>query len=433
MPKVYASVQDLHAALDQETPAAHIDDLVYTSTFSEDAQARDQARQWIRQTAREAGCGPASIQSLYDAMGRGEVDGVTVPAINIRGATYDVARAVFRAGKRLSVGPILLEIARSEIGYTRQRPAEYAAGVLAAAIKEQWPHPVLIQGDHFQIKAKEYHADAAAAVDGVKSLIDEAIPAGFYNIDIDTSTLVDLDQPTLHEQQRLNYEVGVELNRYVRACQPEGVEVTVGGEIGEVGGKNSTPDELVAYMEGYLAALPEGMRGIGKISVQTGTAHGGVVLPDGSIKEVAVDIDTLDQLGKLARERYGLGGAVQHGASTLPEELFDRFPRSNTCEIHLATGFQNIMYAHLPGQLRQDIDAWLRDNLSQERKSDQTDEQFIYKTRKKGFGPFKYEFWHLPEDVKSPMYAELEAKFETLFTKLGVKDTASLADRYLRA
>ena len=35
---------------------------------------------------------------------------------------------------------------------------------------------------------------------------------------------------------------------------------------------------------------------------------------------------------------YGLAGAVQHGASTLPDELFHRFPAVETAEIHLATG-----------------------------------------------------------------------------------------------
>jgi len=35
--------------------------------------------------------------------------------------------------------------------------------------------------------------------------------------------------------------------------------------------------------------------------------------------------------------KYGMAGAVQHGASTLPAELFDRFPKLGACEIHLAT------------------------------------------------------------------------------------------------
>ena len=86
------------------------------------------------------------------------------------------------------------------------------------------------------------------------------------------------------------------------------------------------------------------MKGISKISVQTGTTHGGVPLADGSVAKVKLDFETLEKLSAAARADYGLAGAVQHGASTLPDEAFDRFPATGTAEIHLATGFQNIVY-----------------------------------------------------------------------------------------
>src|SRR5690606_9246574 len=105
---------------------------------------------------------------------------------------------------------------------------------------------------------------------------------------------------------------------FIREHEPEGVTVSVGGEIGEVGMKNSTVEELTAFMDGYnraLAALGN-HEGLSKISVQTGTSHGGVVLPNGKIADVKLDIEALAALSKLAREKYGLAGAVQHGAST---------------------------------------------------------------------------------------------------------------------
>ena len=433
MATVYASVDELRSALGPGAVANlvdHIDDLVWTSTFAADTAVRDEARAAIRKAAEARGCGPASIQTLYEAMGRGELKGFTVPAINIRTMTYEFARAVLRVLKRINGGPVLFEIARSEIGYTEQRPGEYAASIMAAAVKEGWTHPVFIQGDHFQINAKKFAADAAAEVKAVKDLIDEAVPAGFYNIDLDSSTLVDLSKPTLAEQQRLNYEVGADLHRHARSVETTGVTISLGGEIGEVGGKNSTVEELEAYMDGYIAALPAGMKGVSKISVQTGTEHGGVVLPDGSIKEVAVDFDTLLKLSRVARTKYGLAGAVQHGASTLPQDMFDRFPDTETAEIHLATEFQNIIYAHTPKELLDQVYAWLAANCADERKGGQTDEQFYYKTRKKGFAPFKRQFWSLNEAATGPMLRELEAKFELLFRQLGLIGTRKQLEKY---
>ena len=132
------------------------------------------------------------------AIGRGDIAGkFTVPAINLRMLAYDSARAVFRAAGKLDVGALIFEIARSEIGYTDQRPAEYASAVLAAAIKEGFRGPVFIQGDHFQTSAKKYAAAPEGEIKAIRDLILEAVAAGFYNIDIDTSTLVDLGKPTL--------------------------------------------------------------------------------------------------------------------------------------------------------------------------------------------------------------------------------------------
>ena len=238
----------------------------------------------------------ASIQSLYEAMGRKELGGFTVPAINIRGITYDVAQAVFRAAIKGNVGPVLFEIARSEIGYTKQRPLEYTCAVMAAAVKSGWRGPVFLQGDHFQINAKKFAADAEKETQTVKNLIREAIVAGFYNIDIDTSTLVDLSQPTVKDQQRTNFTLAAELTTLIRDLEPEGITVSVGGEIGEVGGKNSTVDELQVFMDGYLEELKkrgEAFKGISKISVQTGTTHGGVPLADGTVAKVKIDFDVL--------------------------------------------------------------------------------------------------------------------------------------------
>jgi fructose/tagatose bisphosphate aldolase len=188
------------------------------------------------------------------------------------------------------------------------------------------------------VNAKKYSTDPESEVGEVKNLIAEEIAAGFYNIDVDTSTLVDLSQPTLDEQQKANYQRAAEITQFIRGLEPPGVTVSVGGEIGEVGHKNSTVEELHAFVSGYNRVLGRKHVGMSKISVQTGTSHGGVVLPDGGIADVKLDLAALEALSKAARG-YGMAGAVQHGASTLPSNAFGNFPRIETAEIHLATNF----------------------------------------------------------------------------------------------
>jgi len=412
-----------------------IDALVRQAVFgTEDERAH--ARWQIWELGQKAGVRPASIHELYLARGRGEVPAFTTPAMNVRIMSYDTGRAIFRAAKKLDAGAIICEIARSEIAYTDQRPAEYVAVMTAAALREGFVGPLFIQGDHVQVNAKKYAADPDAELKALRALIDEELHAGFYNIDVDTSTLVDLSQPNLDEQQRTNYERAAELTKFIRDQEPDGVTVSVGAEIGEVGGKNSDVHELKAFMDGYNRTCKKmGVSaGISKISVQTGTSHGGVVLPDGSIAKVQLDLDALKALSRDARAKYGLGGAVQHGASTLPPEAFSQFPQCEAIEIHLATNFQTIVMDHpaLPKELRREVNEWVKTEAKEEWKKGDSEEQFLYKSRKKAIGPFKKQFWNLPEDVRARIGADLEKTFTFLFEQLRVKGTRAVTDKYVK-
>ena len=438
----FQSVKDLADATSSgHTASAEvIDRLVWTSVFGKDAELRGGARFSLRTLAAQAGIRPASIHDLYMAMGRGEAGGFTVPAINVRAMSYDTARAVVRAAKKLNAGAFIFEIARSEIGYTEQRPHEYAAVVLGAALREGFSGPIFIQGDHVQTNAKKYNSpDREKELEGLRALIKEEIAAGFYNIDIDTSTLVDLDKATLDEQQAVNVNLAADFTAFIRQHEPKSVTVSVGGEIGEVGGKNSDVHELHAYMDGFNRTLKErgaSLVGLSKISVQTGTAHGGFVNADGTVRtDVKIDLNTLEELSRVAREDYGLAGAVQHGASTLPPDAFDAFPRVGACEIHLATDFQNMVYEHgsFPAELKSEMYGWLRENATEERKPKDTEEQFIYKARKKAIGPFKRRMWGIDAAARQAIGQSLEDRFTFLMRQLKIEGTADAVAKFVKA
>src|SRR4029079_4088240 len=155
-------------------PAAHLDgdqlvvddeaafrdtvirDLAWTAAFSTD-EATTAAAQWLVWEASQAlGARSASIQGLYDARARGDVSGFTVPAINIRAQTFDMARTAFEAAAAADVGAVILELARSEQTYTFQRPIDYSTALLAGAVAAGWRGPIFLQGDHYQFNAKKY-------------------------------------------------------------------------------------------------------------------------------------------------------------------------------------------------------------------------------------------------------------------------------------
>ena len=410
----------------------NIGKLVERSALASDSSA-GWSRYLIRAAALELGVYAASIHELYLARGRGDVPMTfTTPAFNLRALSFHAASAMFRAANKINAGAFIFELARSEMSYTAQRPSEYATNILAAAVAEGFVGPVFIQGDHFQVSAKKYMAEPQAELKAVRDLSIEAMDAGFYNIDVDTSTLVDIHLSTVAEQQELNCQLSSQLSAFIREHEPKGVTISIGGEIGEVGTTNSTEPELRAYMDGYNAEMKKlapGKPGLSKISILTGTSHGGTVLADGSLAEVTIAFDVLRDLSRVARSEYGMGGTVQHGASTLPEENFNQFVQHEAIEVHLATNFTTMFFDNIPADFKKEMYAWLDVNSAGDRKPGMTDEQFYYKTRKNAVGPFKAKSYALPEAEKAKLGAAWEAQFDKLFDLLGVKDTKQYVEK----
>lgn len=377
------------------------------------------------QIASALGIFPASIEDLYRGMGRNDVTAMTVPAMNMRAVAFESARGVFQAMQTQNVGAAIFELSRGEIGFTGQRPREFTTAILCAAIAENHTGPLFLQGDHFQISASRYAKDPQAEVGAVKDLITEAVGAGFYNIDIDCSTLVDLSWPTEVEQQRLNIELTAELARHTRTLEPESVTISLGGEIGEVGDENSTVREVDAYLKGVTAMLGPDIAGLSKLSIQSGTRHGGNVLADGSFGDMNVDFALIGDLTGACRVNGRLAGCVQHGASMLSMEKIAQLPDADCIEVHLAAAFLNAVYAHLPQELVTQADDWLKENFADEWKPDWSEAQFLHHARRYPIGPFKRDWWDATA-VHADIRADVRNRAATYFTALNVADTKML-------
>lgn len=385
---------------------------------------RQDARRNLRERAREQGIILSSLAALNRERARApDRFPFTVPAMNVRGLGYEFCRAIFRTAQRQACGAFIIEIARSEMDYTDQRPDDVAVIALAAALREGFRGPLFLQGDHFKVaRGKKLDVE----VRELEQLIEASFDSGFFNIDLDASTLVDVEKSNLNDQQAQNAEVTAHLTRFIRRHQPG--DVNIGGEIGEIGGRVSTVEDLRAFMEEYQRRLKNG--GILKVAVQTGTSHGGRPNPDGSVKNIRVDFAILKELSRVAQEEFGLAGAVQHGASTLSDDQFARFPEVGCAEVHLSTEFQNITLDHpaFPPALLEEMRAYVNANFSSERTPEQSDAQFFYKNRKRAWGPFKRTIAQLPEDVRTHISNALEQRVEFLFHSLRVEHTRDLVD-----
>jgi fructose/tagatose bisphosphate aldolase len=415
-----------------------IDELVYQVHFGFPNEQLSAFAE-IRDRAEQQGTRPASIHPLYVARGRGYVPpSFTVPAFNLRGLSYLTAQAALEAALELQTGTVIFELARSEMKYTGQTPMQVAASVLGAAVKVGYRYPVFIQGDHYQPKAEQPGLAQPGELDSIEQLIRDSIAAGFYNIDLDGSTLVNSDLPTEYDQQRPNFLYTAQMAKLVRSLQPEGTTISLGCEISEVGTHLSKSSQLAAFMsglheEGHFDQLSSDWQGFSKVAIETGTKHGGTTNSDGSPGGMAVDFERIKNISMLARRKYQMAGAVQHGASTLTKALFTRFPEYETAEIHLSTGFQNTIMNHpaFPQQLIDQMYRWCDMNCMSERKPNLTAAQFYAKTRKKAWGPFKEQTWTLPTANLQAIKAALKQECRMYYQSLNVTNTIHLVKEWV--
>jgi len=388
------------------------------------AEERAERARALRAAAEAMGVWPASIAPVYDALATRRLAPMTVPAMNLRGLTYPVARAAWRAALRLDAAPLLFELAPVEATVGDQPLAEYGAMVLAAAAREGHRGPVFLQADHVEVAD-----DTPAARERAREMCREAWDAGFRQIDIDAAALA-LREGDPATRLAANAAATADLVAFVRTIDPE---VVVGGEVDEIGGANTTVEELRAFLDGVRANLGAGPARLGKVSVQTGTRHGGVVMADGRIGVMDVDFVAAAELACVATDEYGLPGIVQHGASTLTTDQWARLPAAGVHEVHLAAGIQNVVMDDpaMPTALTARMRATLGKPMTRaEHGPDDAGheplsaEQLWIENRWHAWGMFKADLWTLPEPVLAELGVSAQAWFERAFAALGIAGRA---------
>ena len=408
--------------------------LVTAAVFEADPARRSAVRWVIRALAQESGIVPASIQSLYEAMGRGGLRvhraGRQHPRPHLR---QHEGRFPGDDGRERRTGhlrdrEIGDRLYRTAAGRIRRR---HPGGGDPGGIHGAGFH----SGDHFQINAKKFGADPAGEVSTLKAIAREAVEAGFCNIDIDASTVVDLSKGTIEEQQFNNSHITAEMTKFIRGLEPKSVTVSIGERSARWGARTArwrscrpswTSTAASSARESRASARSPSRRGL----LTAGSSCRMEPWPRSS----STSAPSRKPVESGAREIRSLRRRPAPGASTLPDDAFGRFPETGTSEVHLATGFQNMIYEHprFPAALKEKAYDWCRANCASERKQGETEEQFLYKARKKTFGPFKKEMWDLPAEIRGAIGADLEAKFRFLFDKLRVVGTRDVVGRIVK-
>ncbi len=411
-----------------------IKSLVSQLVLSSDLDKKASFARDIFSEALGLGIYPSSAQQLYKACAEGKCGGFTVPAVNLRMLTFDVAKAVFRAAKKNHAGAFMFEISKPEMDYTGQCPLEFTGALLAAAVEEKFEGPVFIQGDHVQVGARRFALDPEKEMKGLKDVMAGAMEAGFYNIVMDFTNLISQDNVSRKERQRRNFETCALMTRFIRQNEPSGIKVSLGAVIGDIEGMNEAEETLRGFMEGYWEGLPAGMDGLSKISVQAKAAFKNDMMHKVNPAGGQLNFEALGRLSAVARNTYSLGGLVHDGLQALPMNDFGKFVEAKVLEVRLATQFQDMILdsSYFPKDLKEKMYLWVKKTCQKERKEDQPEDQFLCQMRRKSLGFFKEELMNLPEEMKENLTQEVEARLDFLFKQLKVRDTAPLARNYAK-
>ncbi|HEX3157182.1 MAG TPA: aldolase [Gemmatimonadaceae bacterium] len=409
-----------------------LDALVRSAVFGEMA-VRERARWLLWELARAAGVRVASMHELGAARARGEVGGFAVPAVSLRGPAYVGARAVFRVARRLDAGAFALTIARAEIAHADQRPAEYVSVVLGAALREGYRGPVFLQADHFRVNPVTYAADPEGEVAALKQLAREAVEAGCWNVDLDTSALARRDVTAPASRQQPNAEVTADVLAYLREHEPRGATICVGAELGTLDvRRHDAAAELRAFLTGVQQGLGrrkgDGVAGLSKVGVRTAAMAGRTPLGGEAVGRP--EAWALAALSRLARMEYGLAGTVHYASAGLPAGALAEFARADVAQVHLGARFQQLLLDALPGELSAAMEAWAIEHAPGLRQPGESMADAVERARWKALGPFKRAIWELPAAYGDALGTTYERLLEPLFVALGVTDTAPLASAH---
>lgn len=421
-----------------------ISTLAFDASVSDNPDVKQAAIRAINEIADQLKIIAGSNTAFYDEKAEGKHQFFTVPAVNSRMVTFHTIRAAVKVADALQLPHIVFELALSEVGYTAQQKDEYAALVKAAYISLGITNrEIYLQADHYQFDPKKYAEDSTKEMQRIKDAVVKALENGVYNIDIDASKFETADskksdRDNQAENARLTAEIFHFIRQYEREHQLPCV-VSIGGEVGEVGGENTKYRQVNAYLEllhEHAQELGSGNeKGLSKISINVGSAHGGLRGPDGRpLDTVPLDFTAHHDLYMLGKDPMNPGKhvlPVQHGASTLPKNYFPLFPAMHVAEIHLATGFQDVVWDTIEKEdsaLFQKMKSLVLEKLGDKVAKHETEAIGLVKERKNITQYVKRDLLlsHAIPAIESALEKEFTTIFHSLYNLLAPKATEAV-------
>ena len=186
-----------------------------------------------------------------------------------------------------------------------------------------------------------------------------AIAAGYRNIDIDSSTLVDLSQPDVDERAARELRPRRRADRADPGARARRASRSASAARSARSARRTRPTPSCGPTStGYRRELDRAAPGADRASARSASrpapATAACRCPTAASPRSS---STSRSFASSARSPASTAWPAPSSTArrTLPDELFHHFPAVETAEIHLATGFQNALFEHpaFPAELHQ--------------------------------------------------------------------------------
>ena len=200
--------------------------------------------------------------------------------------------------------------------------------VALVALLHKYHGPLFIQANHLKFDGSRFEDDREKLLEELKSKTKQAIHLGIFNINYDASQLVDMEASRITEKMLMNLKmVAMATNLWVRNFQPNGVVVSVSGNMGKSAG--SLPGE--ADVKEFLQRmLKEGSR------LRFGVAGEDISKVEIPLPKINQEtINQINQLNEIVRQDIKIGGVVLDVGTVKDMDAYLPFSALRICELKM--------------------------------------------------------------------------------------------------
>lgn len=408
--------------LDADRLRTHtVEPLLYNSLFHPSERARDVCRWILREAAAAEGIHCTSLAGLYAALARGLAPPVTVPLLRACVLPYDVARAVLRAARDHASEALAFAFGPEDASDTGLSVLDYASCVLAAALRERHGGPIFLRFGPLRVRSAAFALDAGAELSRLETLASDAVEAGFLNVHVDGSRLVDPGASTPLDKVALAAAVSGRLGAHVRGVRPRGGDVCLVSGIGDPGGREAVVDAARAFLDAFEVALHTRagrVPGLSALSLRHST-EGPYELP------VDPDLDLLREAGEVVSHDYRIGGTSIGDVTPLEQGRLSTLPPARVREAELSLALQDAVLDHpaFPLHIRDELHRRVDTQLRAERRPGEDAGDFRRRNRRRLLAPFLRELFDLDAAARDAIAGDLRTRAGGWIAQLGGTNT----------